>query len=171
MRLRLFPLGAIAAILLVSWQDAALRAAGASASAVKTSGTIAYKGTTAALRYAAVVKGPDAIDEKKIIRRLVLSPTDVGSKLAACATMACVDSALADGVEVDFDAGPRLNYWLVLKGQLIQYSGTADPAAFTGKSGGDGIAGRLTIDDTAAGGPKIDAAFDAPLLRRFDRAR
>jgi hypothetical protein len=118
-----------------------------------------------------VVQGPDAVDAKKIIRRLVLTSTDVGSRLAGCPTMACVDSALTDGVEVDFDAGPRLNYWVALKGQLIQYSGTADPGAFAGKNGGEGIAGRLTIDDSAAGGPKIDVTFDAPLVRKLDRAR
>ena len=28
---------------------------------------------------------------------------------------------------VDFDAGPRLNYWVVANGQKIQYSGTAKP--------------------------------------------
>ena len=119
-----------------------------------------------------MVTGPDALDPKKTIRRLVLSSSDIGAKVAACSAMDCVDAALTDGMEVDFDAGPRLNYWVALDGQKTQYSGTAVPASFAAAANdAKRIAGRLSIDDSAAGGPAIEAEFDAPLVRAFARAR
>ena len=135
-------------------------------------GTIVYGGATRTIAYAFAVKGPDAVDEKKAIRRLVLSAIDVGPKIAACSTMACVDGSVTEGMEVDLDAGQRLNYWVALVGQRIQYSGTAIPEAFAATANdGRRIAGRLSIDDSAAGGPKIDATFDAAIGRALARAR
>ena len=38
------------------------------------------------------------------------------------------------------------------------------------RSNGPGqLAGKIEIDDTAAGGPKVDAGFDATLLKEFRR--
>ncbi len=136
------------------------------------SGTIAYRGRTAAPAHAYLVRGPDAVDEKKVVRRLVLTTSDLGPKIAACESMSCVDANVTEGMEVDFDAGPRLNYWIALDGQKVQYSGTAVPESFASRANdARRIAGRLSIDDTAAGGPKIAIEFDAPLVRAFDRAR
>jgi hypothetical protein len=136
------------------------------------SGTIAYRGRSLSLAHAYLVRGPDAIDEKKTIRRLVLSTVDLGPKIAACGSMACVDANVTEGMEVDFDAGPRLNYWIALDGQRVQYSGTAVPESFISRTtDARRLAGRLSIDDSAAGGPVIGADFDAPLVRTFDRAR
>lgn len=135
-------------------------------------GTIDYRGARRVLRYAAAVRGPDAVDEKKRIRRLVLSPADLGPAIARCETMACVDAAVTEGLEVDFDAGPRLNYWIALDGQKTQYSGTTVPAAFVATADdARRLAGRLSIDDTRTGGPAIEAEFDAPFVRAFERAR
>ena len=112
----------------------------------------------------------ELLDEKKILRRLVLTENEVGAKLAACSTMSCVDGLVTEGMEVDFDAGPRLNYWIAIGGQKVQYSGTADPAVFTAEeNGARRLAGKIAIDDSRAGGPKIDATFDAPLALDLDR--
>jgi len=96
-------------------------------------GTLAYKAKsgpiTVAPKYAYLVKGPDAVEPGKIIRKLILSTTDLGAKIDACKTMSCTDADLGEGMTVDLDAGPRLNYWVVLNGQRIQYSGTEPPAA------------------------------------------
>jgi hypothetical protein len=117
-----------------------------------------------------MVRGPDAVDGKKTLRRLVLTAEDSAPAIARCATMSCVDAAVTEGMEVDFDAGPRLNYWIALDGQRIQYSGTAVPASFAATSNDQRrIAGRLSIDDSSAGGPAIDVELDAPLVRTFDR--
>jgi hypothetical protein len=146
--------------------------AGRGAPAGTATGTITYRGRSVALAHAWLVRGPDAVDEKKILRRLVLTANDVGAKIAACASMACVDALVTEGVEIDFDAGPRLNYWLAIAGQKVQYSGTADPGVFEAKEGGGRrLAGRIAIDDSAAGGPTIASTFDAPLVVEPARSR
>ena len=131
-------------------------------------GMLRYKTFTRDLRYAWLVRGPDAVDPKRTIRRLVLSSVDIGQKLSACERMSCIDGSVTEGMTVDFDAGPRLNYWVALDGQKTQYSGTAPIEAFRGQSNDHGrLAGRIGIDDEAAGGPKVSAEFDAKLLKEF----
>jgi hypothetical protein len=143
-----------------------------SASAEPANGTLSYKGTTLAVKHAFLVKGPDAVDPKTLVRRLVFSTTDLTAKIRACQTMGCVDGQVIEGMTLDLDAGPRLNYWTALKGGLLQYSGTAQPSSLANTSVETGrVTGRLTIDDTSAGGPKIDVEFDAKLLKEFKEAR
>jgi len=148
---------------------------GAAADGTAT-GTLTYvsKGAplTVALKYAWLVKGPDAVDTKKTIRHLILSAVDIGAKVAACKTMSCTDSDLGSGMTVDFDAGPRLNYWVSLNGQLVQYSGTVRPEALKLTTDTPArLAGKLTIDDSGAGGAKVDVTFDAPMLPELKLAR
>ena len=146
--------------------------ASATAAEGEAKGTLSYKGTTLELKHAYFVKGPDAVDPKTILRRLILSRDDLGARLGGCTTMNCVDGAITEGMEVDFDAGPRLNYWLALNGGRVQYSGTAVPSV--AKVGGDDpkrLAGKLSIDDAAAGGPRVEVEFTATLLKEFTAAR
>ena len=106
------------------------------------------------------------------MRKLLLSATDISAKLAACSSMSCTDGAVTDGATVDFDVGPRLNYWIAVNGQKVQYSGSTMPSALAGKANDGGhLAGRLQIDDVAAGGPKIDVQFDVALTREYKSAR
>lgn len=135
-------------------------------------GTVIYKTNTAAIKHVWLVKGPDAVDPKTTIRTLIFSAADIGAKVKACKTMSCLTSGLDDGLTVDLDAGPRLNYWVVLKGQMIQYSGTAKPETLKATANSPArVAGKLAIDDTAAGGGKIDIDFDVPLLAELKAAR
>jgi hypothetical protein len=144
----------------------------AASAADTASGTISYKGQTAAIKYAWLVSGPSDMEPGKTVRRLVASTTDIGAKLQACATFSCTDGSVTEGMTVDFTGGPRLNYWVVLNGQKIQYSGTARPETFA-SSANDGkhMAGRLAIDDSSASGPKIDVQFDVTLVKEFKNAR
>lgn len=130
-------------------------------------GSVAYKGRTIEFKHAYVVQTTDAMSGKPM-RRLILSPKDIGGKIASCAKMSCVDGDLDDGLEVDFVEGPRLNYWLVMNGQKVQYSGT-EPKESLASTANDGkkIAGTLRFDKTAAGGPKVDVTFDAPQVKEF----
>lgn len=135
-------------------------------------GTILYKTTTLTVNHAALVKGPDAIDPKLTIRRLIFSAKDLRATLTACKAMNCTDGSLDEGLTVDLDAGPRLNYWLVLNGQRVQYSGTVTPDALTLTTRQpDRLAGTLRFDGTPAAGPKVDVTFDATLLKTFAAAR
>lgn len=130
-------------------------------------GTLTYKTRAANIKYAYLVKGPDTVS-KQPIRRLILSATDLGGKITACRTMACTDSDLNEGLSVNFDSGPRLNYWMVLNDQKIQYSGTLKPEVLkTTANDAKRIAGKLTFDDSGAGGPKVDIEFDAALVKEL----
>jgi hypothetical protein len=139
-------------------------------------GDLAYKSKSGVInmtpKFAYLVKGPDAVDAGKTIRKVVLSATDLESKIAACSTMSCTDADLGDGMTIDLDAGPRVNYWVVLNGQRVQYSGTATTSALALTTDTPTrVAGKLAIDDTAAGGPKLAVEFDAPLVKEVKKAR
>jgi hypothetical protein len=136
----------------------------------KATGKVLYKGATLAIRYAYLVRGPDAVDPKKVIRRLVLSPTDIAERIQSCSKMSCSDGDLREGMTVDFDSGPRLNYWVVMNDQRVQYSGTAKPESLTSRAdGASKLAGRLSIDDTTAGGALVDVDFEATLVKEFSK--
>ena len=134
------------------------------------SGTINYQSKAGPIvinvAHVYLVKGPDAVTGK-MIRELIIAPADIGAKLKACATISCVSG----GLTVDFDAGPRLNYWVVANGQKVQYSGTAKPDE-TLKLTTDApeqLAGTLTIDDSKAGGAKVSIKFDAKTAKQFSK--
>lgn len=149
------------ALLVVLLLAAPLAAAG------DAKGTVAYKGTTVELKYAYLVQTTDAMSNAPM-RRLILSPKDLGSKIASCAKMSCVDGDLGEGLEVDFAAGPRLNYWLVMNGQKVQYSGTEPKESFVSTANdARKVAGTLRFDKTGAGGPKVDVQFDAAFVKEL----
>jgi hypothetical protein len=157
---------------------AVLLAAGAAllsstASADSVSGTVAYQSKAGAInvnvKNVYLVKGPDAMAGKSI-RRLIFTSADLGAKIKACATMSCSDNDLREGLEVSLDSGPRLNYWFVGNDQRVQYSGTAVPATLQLTTDTpQRLAGKLTIDDSAAGGVKASIDFDAALLKEFTK--
>jgi len=133
-------------------------------------GTVAVGTRSASLQHAWLVVGPDAVDPKKTIRRVVFSATDIGAKLKACAKMSCTDGSVDDGMTIDLDAGPRINYWVALNGQRVQHSGTLEPKALASSaSDARRVAGKLAFDQSGAGGAKVDVQFDAPLAKAFDK--
>ena len=137
-------------------------------------GTLNYKGKSKdfaiALKYAHYVKGPDTMDPKTTIRRVILSSTDLTAKIQACKTMDCSFFELKDANEIDITGGPRLLYWV--NHGLVQYAGTQQPMALTTTADtANRLAGKITFDDSAAGGAKLDVTFDATLIKTFDKAR
>ena len=135
-------------------------------------GTLSHKGRVVTLTHAYLVTGPDAVDARKMVRRLILSGKDLGAKMRACQTMSCTDGEVTEGLVVDIDGGPRLNYWMAINGQKIQHSGTQRPAALkTGADEPKRLAGKLSFDDTPSSGPKVDVEFDAALVKEFKAAR
>lgn len=129
-------------------------------------GNVVYKDKTMEMKYVYLVKGPDYTSS--VIRELVFSPTDIGAKIQSCTDMSCVGSVLDEGMTVDFDSGPRLNYWIVMNGQMVQYSGTADPSIFTATADApDRLAGSLKIDSMGGGVGTLDLTFDATLIKEF----
>jgi hypothetical protein len=131
-------------------------------------GTLMYQAYSVTLKYAWLVKGPYERDPGKTIRRLILSANDIGAKLQACKTMSCAGGQVTEGMTVDFDTPPRLGYWVAVNGQKVQYSYGALPEAFVARANNAGrLAGKLAIDDVAAGGPKVDAEFDVTVFKEF----
>ena len=160
-----------AALALALAVSATLASAGRAA-AGDAKGTITHKARTVTLAHAYLVTGPDGLDPRKTVRRIILSAKDVGAKLRACQTMSCADGELMEGLVVDIDGGPRLNYWMTVNNQLVQYSGTKPPAALRASADEPKrLAGKLTFDDAQSGGPKVDVEFDAPLVKEFKAAR
>jgi hypothetical protein len=150
----------------------ALMFAAPAAKAGEAKGTMVHPKGTVVLKYAYLVKGPDAIDNKKIIRQILLSSSDIGPKLQACATMSCSSADLMEGMTLDLDGGGRVNYWMVLNGQLVQHSGSKEVTVL--KISADDakhLAGTLSFDDSAMGGPKVDVTFDANMVKEFTKAR
>lgn len=164
---RTFTAGAARAILASAGAFVALAGP---AFAEPAKGTVTQAGRSATIRHAWLVVGPDAVDPKTTVRRVVLSANDIGEKLRACATMSCADGSVTDGMTVDLDAGPRLDFWVSLDGQRVQYSGT-EPKASLAATANDGkrVAGTLKIDKSKASGPVVDVSFDAPLAKTYAR--
>jgi hypothetical protein len=141
------------------------------ARADSASGTVSYQSKSGPIvvnvKNVYLVKGPDAMAGKSI-RRLIFTSADLGAKVKACATMSCSDNDLREGLEVNLDTGPRLNYWFVGNDQRVQYSGSAQPATLKlATDTPQRLAGNLTIDDSAAGGAKVSIDFDATMLKEF----
>ena len=131
-------------------------------------GVLVYKTRSTTLRYAWLLKGPYEQEPSKTVRRLILSATDISAKLQPCKTITCADGSVTEGMTVDFDVSPRLNYWIALNGQKVQYSGTVTTDAFAAQvNDASHLAGKLAIDDVAAGGPKIDVEFNVTLFKEF----
>jgi hypothetical protein len=144
----------------------------AAAEAAPASGNLTYKGRSVAIKHAWLVTGPSDMEPGKTVRRLVLSTSDIGAKLEACRTFSCTDGEVMEGATVDFTGGPRLSYWTAMDGQKVQYSGTARPESFSPRTDeGARLAGHLAIDDTSAGGAKLDADFDVSAMKEFKVAR
>jgi hypothetical protein len=149
----------------------ALGAGSALAAGGTASGTVTYKGQTLNVKHAYLLKGPDVVEKDRTIRRVVLVPKDVGKNLEACTTMMCTQGEIEEGLSVDMDAGPRFGYWVGLKGGMVQYSGTARPVALAATAEEPNrLAGKLSIDDSDSGGPKIQVQFDAPLVKELKDA-
>lgn len=135
-------------------------------------GTIALGKASATIAHAVLVRAPDEMDPGRTILRLYLSPDDIGAKIKACKTLSCADQSLGDGATVDYADAPHLGYWVRLHGGLVQHSGGTDASAFALTANqADHLAGKLHVDDTQMGGPKIDAEFDATLAATFGSVR
>jgi hypothetical protein len=133
---------------------------------------VAFKTFTSDARYATLVRGPDEMDESRTVLRIYLSSADIGAKIKACKTLSCADKALEDGAMVDFGDGRHLAYAVRLNGARAQYSGGTDADAFElTTTQPDHLAGKVHIDDSAAGGAKVDAQFDLTLSSTFTSVR
>jgi len=64
---------------------------GGQGAAGQAKGTLSHKGKSVTLAHAHLVTGPDAVDTKKTIRRLILTTKDLGAKIRGCQAMICSD--------------------------------------------------------------------------------
>ncbi|MCI0482180.1 MAG: hypothetical protein L0213_11410 [Candidatus Dadabacteria bacterium] len=147
-----------------------LFAANASAAGGTAKGTVKLKDKTVDLKYAYLVKGPDMFDSSKTVSTVIITPSDISQKISECKNASCA-SGITEGMTVgkeDFGSTTRVVYWVVTNDGMMQYSGNDDVSALALTTDtADRMAGKLTIDDSAADGPKIDVEFDAPLAKEF----
>ncbi len=153
---------------------AGLPAPAANADPGAATGSISYRSKAGAIvvrpKYAYLVKGPDTVTGN-VVRRIVLSATDLAPTLKSCTTMMCGDGDMGEGLTIDLDAGARINYWFVADGQRVQYSGTAEPSSLQlSTDTGQRVAGAWHLDARRAGGPEVQVEFDAALLKVFTKA-
>jgi hypothetical protein len=142
----------------------------ASAAGGTAKGTIKLKDKTVELKYAYLVKGPDSFDPSKTISTIIITPNDISQKISECQSASCA-GGITEGMTLgkeDFGSTTRVVYWVVTKDGMMQYSGNTNVSALvlsTDKP--DRMAGKFSVDDSPADGPKIDAEFDAPLAKEF----
>jgi hypothetical protein len=123
------------------------------------------------ITHAYLMKGPDLVSGKPI-RRIVLSSADVSAALEACANMSCSDGGIGEGLTIDLDAGPRLNFWAVGNDQRVQHSGTAAPDTLKLRTDTpQRVAGTWEFDGRSAGGPLVKVEFEAALVKEVKTAR
>lgn len=153
----------------VSLGLAAVAAAGGTAK-----GTATYKSNkgpvTVAFTHAALVSGPDVVTGQPM-RRLVLSTKDVSAVIAKCSSMiGCSTGGIVEGMTLDFTGEPRLGYWFVANGQMVQYSGMIKPAEVVLTTDTPThVAGTITFDQSASGGAAVSATFDATLVKTLGK--
>ena len=133
-------------------------------------GAIKIKDKTVDLKHAYLVKGPDAFDSSKTVSTVIITPNDISKEITECKSASCA-SGITEGMTVgkeDFGSTTRVVYWVVTNDGMMQYSGNDDVSALVLTTDtADRMAGKLTIDDSAADGSKIDVEFDAPLAKEF----
>jgi carbonic anhydrase/acetyltransferase-like protein (isoleucine patch superfamily) len=77
------------------------------------------------------------------------------------------DGDIGEGMTIDFDVGSRLNFWFVGNNQLVQYSGSADPASLKLTTDTpQRLAGKWDFDGSAAG--ENERKRDGPAQRSDD---
>lgn len=135
-------------------------------------GTIKLKDKTIEAKYAYFIKTPDTFDESKIVNTIIITPDDISQKISECESASCA-GGITEGMTVgkeDFGSTTRVVYWVVTNDGMMQYSGNDDVSALALTTDtADRMAGKLTVDDSAADGPKIDVEFDAPLTKEFKK--
>lgn len=135
-----------------------------------TKGKIQYKDKTVELKYAYIITGPDMFDPDQTETTIILSPTDLSETIAKCESQSCA-GGLTEGMTLsteDFGGTVRVVYWVVTNNGLMQYSGNTDTSALTLTTDTpEKKAGKMSVDASAAEGPKIDVEFDAPLTKAF----
>jgi hypothetical protein len=157
-------------ILLTGFAGILLSPSQASAAGGTAKGTIKLKDKTVDLKYAYLITGPDSFDPSKTVSTIIVTPNDISEKISECQSTSCA-GGISEGMTIgkeEFGSTTRVVYWVVTKDGMMQYSGNSDVSALvlsTDKP--DRMAGKLSVDDSTADGPKVDVEFDAPLAKAF----
>src|SRR3990167_7428481 len=94
-------------------------------------GAIKIKDKTVDLKYAYLVKGPDAFDSSKTVSTVIITPNDISKEIKECKSASCA-SGITEGMTVgkeDFGSTTRVVYWVVTNDGMMQYSGNDDVSA------------------------------------------
>jgi hypothetical protein len=142
--------------------------AAAGAPAGHASGNVTFGKHSATIEYGWLVRGPDEFNRGKSLFRIYFSSIDVGAKIAACSSLSCADDSLVNGAFIDVNDSQIVNFWMTLDGGHVQYSGGVDTTALKlDTNRPDHLAGKFRFDESSAGGGKLVADFDLPLMKTF----
>lgn len=151
------------ALLLAFVAPPASAAAPASGQAI---GTVRYKDKTVTLRHAYLIAG-DNYGSK--VRKVILSAVDIKDKIAGASSLMSAGAKLREGISFELDESvPFVGYWMAIADQSMQISAPLEPKLFaTTASTPQRVAGKVSFDQSGSGGPKVEAEFDASLLKEF----
>lgn len=144
---------------------------GVRAASVPTSGqaigSVKYKDKTVTLQHAYLITGDNHGTK---VRKVILSAVDIKDKITASTSLMSASSKLREGISFELDETmPFVGYWMAIADQSTQVSAPLDAKLFaTTTNTPQRVAGKVSFDESASGGPKVEASFDAPLTKSFD---
>ena len=152
-----------AALLLAFVAQPASAAATASGQAI---GTVKYKDKTVTLQHAYLIAGDNHGSK---VRKVILSAVDIKDEITAATSLMSAGAKLREGISFELDDSmPFVGYWMAIADQSIQVSAPLDKKLFaTTTSTAQRVAGKASFDQSGSGGPKVEATFDAALLKEF----
>lgn len=134
------------------------------AAAQTASGTVEFPKASVTVNHAYLIT---ANEGGKTVRRVIISATDLASKITKCDVMACASDELKQGIEIEMDGGDKLSVFAVVD-KKTQMTVTAPRSSFNATANaGEAVAGALAVDATSKDGPKINVQFDAKLTKAF----
>jgi hypothetical protein len=132
-------------------------------------GNVEFDGFTVNFKHVYLLTAPDVFDPKAVVRTLIFTDADISNRIKLCDSVFCATELVLNGMTVEFSSNPRLTYWVGVKNQIKQISGSAIPAeVFRAKvNTPNHLAGVLMIDDYGIKGPKATAEFNVTLTKAF----
>jgi hypothetical protein len=130
-------------------------------------GTVTYKDKTVTLEHAYLVVGDN---HGTRVRKVILSAVDIEDEIAGASSLMSAGAKLREGISFDLDETmPFVGYWMAIADQSMQVSAPLDAKLFASTvDTPQRVTGKVSFDQTASGGPKVEVSFDATVTKSFD---
>jgi hypothetical protein len=130
-------------------------------------GTITFQDQSVTLRHAYLVAGEY---NGNPVRKVILSAVDIEDAIVAARSMVAASALLREGITFAFDESvPYVRTWVAIADQSLQKSSAPEKDLFTTTvDSRRRIAGSVAFDESASYGAKVEASFNAELIRSFE---